>query len=291
MLSGARILAASSSAAYIIRKARTTSRIPDFALAVPSCIDLPSPTVKSRAVLLMADSQPFSAAEHAHDGKHHILLAATGSVATIKLPLIAYDLVKHPNVSIRIVVTPSAAQFLQSQSAEQPLLTSLLDLPGVEGIYQDADEWTKPWVRGNKILHIELRRWAHLLVIAPLSANSLAKVVNGMSDGLLLNIVRAWDTTGLVDGRRKRIFVAPAMNTAMWRHPITRKQIKVLEEDWGAGDNGEGEGWITLLRPVEKELACGDVGDGAMMDWKAIVGRIGRHLKHERTLGQNGKGE
>ena len=239
----------------------------------------------------MADSQPFSAAEHAHDGKHHILLAATGSVATIKLPLIAYDLVKHPNVSIRIVVTPPAAQFLQSQSAEQPLLTSLLDLPGVEGIYQDADEWTKPWVRGNKILHIELRRWAHLLVIAPLSANSLSKVVNGMSDGLLLNIVRAWDTTGLVDGRRKRIFVAPAMNTAMWRHPITRKQIKVLEEDWGAGENGEGEGWITVLRPVEKELACGDVGDGAMMDWKAIVGKIGRHLKHERTLGQNGKGE
>ena len=239
----------------------------------------------------MADSRPFSAAEHAHDGKHHILLAATGSVATIKLPLIAYDLVKHLNISIRIVVTQAAAQFLQSQAAEQPPLASLLDLPGIDGLYQDADEWAKPWIRGDKILHIELRRWAHVLVIAPLSANTLSKIVNGMSDGLLLNVVRAWDTTGLVDGRKKRIFVAPAMNTAMWRHPITRKQIKVLEEDWGAGEDGEGEGWISVLRPMEKELACGDVGDGAMIDWRAIVGHIGKYLKHESILNQNGTGK
>ena len=238
----------------------------------------------------MENSQPFSAAEHTHDGKHHILLAATGSVATIKLPLIAYALAKHPDVSMRIVVTAAAAQFLQSQAAEQPLLASLLDLPGVDGIYQDSDEWTKPWIRGDKILHIELRRWAHLLVIAPLSANSLSKIVNGMSDGLLMNVVRAWDTTGLVDGRKKRIFIALAMNTAMWRHPITRQQVKVLEQDWGAGEDGEGEGWITVLRPMEKELACGDVGDGAMMDWKAIVGHIGKYLKQESTSGQTGTG-
>lgn len=234
---------------------------------------------------------PFSAAEHAHDGKHHILLAATGSVAAIKLPLIAYDLVKHANVSVRIVVTPAAAQFLQGQAAEQPWLESLLDLPGVDGIHHDSDEWTKPWVRGDKILHIELRRWLDILVIAPLSANCMSKIVNGMSDGLLLNVVRAWDTTGLVDGKKKRMFVAPAMNSAMWAHPITRKQVKVLEEDWGAGEDGTGEGWITVLRPMEKELACGDVGDGAMMDWKAIVGHVGKYLVHEKTLDQKGAGE
>jgi phosphopantothenoylcysteine decarboxylase len=83
----------------------------------------------------METSRPFSAEDHAQDGKHHILLAATGSVATIKLPLIAYDLVKHPNVSIRIVVTLAAAQFLNSQAAEQPSLLSLLDLAGVDGIH------------------------------------------------------------------------------------------------------------------------------------------------------------
>lgn len=239
----------------------------------------------------MENSQPFSAEDYVHDGKHHILLAATGSVATIKLPLIAYDLVKHANVSVRIVVTPAAAQFLQGQAAEQPWLESLLDLPGVDGIHHDSDEWTKPWVRGDKILHIELRRWTDVLLIAPLSANSMSKIVNGMSDGLLLNIVRAWDTTGLVGGKKKRIFVAPSMNVCMWEHPITKKQIKVLEEDWGAGEGGAGEGWITVLRPMEKELACGDVGDGAMMDWKAIVGHIGKYLVHEKTLDQKGVGE
>ena len=217
----------------------------------------------------------FSAAAFDNDGKHHILLAATGSVATIKIPLIAQALDRHPNVSIRIVLTESAKQFLQGQSAEQPPLLSLTDLPNVDGIYYDADEWSKPWVRGDKILHIELRRWAHVLLVAPLSANSLAKMVNGMSDGLLLGVIRAWDTTGLIDLRKKRIFVAPAMNTAMWRHPITKKQIKVLDEDWGYGD----EGWVTLLRPAEKELACGDTGDGAMMDWKQIVDHVEKYMK------------
>lgn len=218
--------------------------------------------------------EPFSAALTSHDGKHHILLAASGSVATIKIPLIAKSLARHPNVSIRILLTPSAEEFLQGQASEQPALDLLRDVENVDGIYHDRDEWAKPWVRGDKILHIELRRWAHVLLVAPLSANSLAKMVNGISDGLLLSVIRAWDTTGLVDGRKKKILVAPAMNTAMWRHPITKKQIKVLEQDWGDGDSG----WVTVLRPMEKELACGDVGDGAMLDWKLIVEHVESHL-------------
>jgi phosphopantothenoylcysteine decarboxylase len=217
----------------------------------------------------------FSAAAFEDDGKHHILLAASGSVAAIKIPLIAQALGSHANVSIRIVLTEAAGQFLQGQSAEQPKLSSLINLPNVDGIYTDEDEWSKPWVRGDKILHIELRRWGHVLIVAPLSANSLAKMVNGVSDGLLLNVIRAWDTTGLVDMRKKRIFVAPAMNTAMWRHPITRKQIKVLDEDWGEGEDG----WVTILRPTEKELACGDTGDGAMMDWNHIVELVVQYMK------------
>jgi phosphopantothenoylcysteine decarboxylase len=221
----------------------------------------------------------FSAGPLANDGKHHILLAASGSVATIKLPLIAKALSSHPNVSVRVVLTKSAEEFLQGQSDEQPGLPGLQNVPGVDGIYLDQDEWSKPWVRGDSILHIELRRWAHVLLLAPLSANSLAKMVNGISDGLLLSVIRAWDITGLIDGKRKRIFVAPAMNTAMWRHPITAKQMKVLEKDWGEGDDG----WVTVLRPMEKELACGDVGDGAMMDWREIVRHLEDHLALQKA--------
>ena len=131
-----------------------------------------------------------------------------------------------------------------------------------------------------------------MLVIAPLSANTLAKITGGFSDNLLTSVVRAWDTTGelsTVDGAeaegtspgqlrgKKRIIVAPAMNTAMWRHPITKRQIKVLEKEWGVCEESadlhddEAGGWFEVLRPQEKELACGDVGDGAMKDWKEIV--------------------
>lgn len=62
------------------------------------------------------------------------------------------------------------------------------------------------------------------------------------------------------------------MNTAMWRQPVTRKQIQVLEEDWTAGE--EHDGWIKLLRPVEKTLACGDAGDGAMREWSESISVI-----------------
>ncbi|KAK8210271.1 hypothetical protein M8818_003438 [Zalaria obscura] len=221
---------------------------------------------------------PFRASDHHNDGRPHLLVASTGSVATIKLPLILKELSKYDNASIRIILSHSASQFLQSQSAEQPSVASLLDLPNVEAIYHDEDEWREPWVRGNSILHIELRRWADYMLIAPLSANSMAKLANGISDNLILSVCRAWDTTGLIDPVRpnlghlrnnngkKPIFVYPAMNTAMWQHPVTKKHIEALEE-WGFGAGG----WLKVCTPVEKELACGDTGAGAMRDWRDIV--------------------
>lgn len=124
------------------------------------------------------------------------------------------------------------------------------------------------------------------MVIAPLSANSLAKMTTGLCDNLLLSVVRAWDTTGETDplGRRKMIVVATAMNTAMWKHPVTTRQIKVLE-DWDISKSLDG--WVKLLRPIEKKLACGDVGDGAMAEWSTIVSEIeeqlGLHEFYEST--------
>lgn len=221
----------------------------------------------------------FLASDHIGDNKKHLLLAASGSVATIKLPNIVAKLAQYGNLSIRIILTNSAGKFLAGQSAEQPQWHSLLEIENVDGIYHDSDEWDRPWVRGNGILHIELRRWADILVIAPLSANSLAKMTMGIADNLLLSVIRAWDTTGETQYpiRRKKIIVAPAMNTAMWRHPVTREHIEKLEEDWGVA--GGSNGWIEVLAPVEKTLACGDVGDGAMKEWKEIVSVIEARLE------------
>ncbi|KAI4156587.1 MAG: hypothetical protein L6R39_001097 [Caloplaca ligustica] len=224
-------------------------------------------------------STPFLASNHAADGKKHLLLAASGSVATIKLPKIAEALSSHKGLSIRIVLTKAAEKFLAGQSDEQPALQHLQDIPNVDGVFLDDDEWAKPWIRGAGILHIELRRWADLLVIAPLSANSLAKMTTGIADSLLLSIVRAWDTPGATaDSPRfvKRIIVAVAMNTAMWLHPITRKQIKVLQDDWGVDSSPEG--WIEILLPIEKTLACGDSGNGAMKEWTDIVSVVEERL-------------
>ncbi|KAH0544709.1 hypothetical protein FGG08_001214 [Glutinoglossum americanum] len=216
-------------------------------------------------------STPLVAEEYANDGKHHLLLCASGSVATIKLPHIVQALSHHRNLSIRILLTKSAEKFLDGQSREQPPAKSLNLFTNVDGVYHDEDEWNRPWTRGGGILHIELRRWCDLMVIAPLSANSMAKIVGGLADNLLTSVVRAWDTTGEMQLGQipKRIVVAPAMNTAMWKHPVTRKHIRVLEDEWGV--DGHGTGWIEVLRPIEKELACGGVGDGAMREWGDIV--------------------
>ncbi|KAJ5231420.1 uncharacterized protein N7469_006008 [Penicillium citrinum] len=225
---------------------------------------------------------PFSAQDHLQDNKIHILLAASGSVATIKIPNIAEALGQYPNVSVRIIVTESAERFLAAQSAEQPLLDSLCSVPGVDGIYRDSDEWSRPWVRGAPILHIELRKWAHILLVAPLSANTMAKMTIGMADNLLLSVLRAWDTTGLVDlgfkARKPMVFLAPAMNTAMYVHPVTEKSLKILRDEWGKSDANP-DGWVTILPPIEKSLACGDAGTGGMMDWRDIVKHIRSYLE------------
>jgi phosphopantothenoylcysteine decarboxylase len=234
-------------------------------------------------------SDPFTF-DH-RDDKIHVLLCASGSVATIKIPNMINALARHGNVRIRLIFTTAAANFLQGQSAEQPSIADIEAWPNVDGVYFDADEWAEPWVRGNKILHIELRRWADIMVIAPFSANELAKLTQGRSDNLLLSVARAWDTTGLIDPvrdipgvrwpeeqtgarRKKRILVAPSMNTAMWFQPITKQQVHVLEEEWGAKNGG----WVEVLQPMEKELACGDIGGGAMKDWRDIVSIIEERL-------------
>ncbi|KAH6656124.1 halotolerance protein [Truncatella angustata] len=222
------------------------------------------PSHRSNGNCQSTQSQIADLTDSLRDSKVHLLLAASGSVATIKLPLIVKALSVHPNLSIRVLLTPSARRFLAGQAAEQPTVSSLHDFPSVDAVYFDEDEWKEPWKRGNSILHIELRRWADMLVIAPLSANTMAKIVGGMADGIITSVVRAWDARGELDSD-------VAMNTAMWRHPITAKQIKTLSDEWGVGKDGQGNGWFEVLSVQQKTLACGDIGDGAMMEWTEIV--------------------
>jgi phosphopantothenoylcysteine decarboxylase len=137
---------------------------------------------------------------------------------------------------------------------------------------------------GDPVLHIDLRDWADLLVVAPLSAYTMAKMSQGLCDDTLTCIVRAWD---FGHGKRpgKPMLLAPAMNTAMWDHPLTQLQLKTIQGFWNANRvtavNGEAstsrEG-VLIVAPQVKVLACGEVGDGALAPVESIIRTVGKLL-------------
>lgn len=185
------------------------------------------------------------------DGKLHILLAATGSVSTGKLRLIINkltDIYGRDRASIQIILTKPAENFL-----------SRGEIPSHVRIWRDKDEWATWQGRADPVVHIELRRWADILVIAPLSANSLGKIALGLCDNLLTCVVRAWNT-------QYPILIAPAMVSYAYNHPATRAHLKVIKDEMK---------WIEVLKPVEKVVGSyGDIGMGGMMDGNEIVNKI-----------------
>jgi phosphopantothenoylcysteine decarboxylase len=205
-----------------------------------------------------------------------VLLGVTGSVAAIKTPELLSELRKRGH-EVKIVATAAALYFFDS-GALNPLR------PGRDAdlLVLDSDEWPGRasggrYQRGDEVMHIALRRWADLLIIAPLDANTLAKLAGGLCDNCLTCVWRAWDPA-------RPVLLAPAMNTVMWEHPLTARHLRQLvadaSTDLPAGVSFDDlPAWInshcrrlSVIPPVSKQLACGDVGVGAM----AAVDEIGR---------------
>lgn len=198
----------------------------------------------------------------------NVLLGATGSVAAIRVPELVSAL-QAAGHGVRIVATDAATYFFDTL----PLRTILT---------LDADEWPgERYQRGDAVRHIDLRKWAEVFVIAPLDANTLAKLAAGISDNALTCIWRAWDPA-------KPVVLAPAMNTLMWRHPFTRRHLRAVAADFGVtklADNLDEDAIIPIINqhgarlkiaaPIAKTLACGDDGMGAMADLPTILGMIG----------------
>lgn len=180
-----------------------------------------------------------------------LLIAATGSVAALKIPILIQSLLdvstepKKYTFEVHLIVTEHAKRFFK-----------MSDLPKEVKVYDDELEWQAWNQRGDPILHIELGKLADIMVIAPLDANTLAKMANGICDNLVTCTARAWDLS-------KPLLFCPAMNTRMWEHPVTSPQVATLKQ-WGHIE----------IPPIEKALMCGDRGLGAMAEVKEIVANI-----------------
>ncbi|XP_032870758.1 phosphopantothenoylcysteine decarboxylase isoform X2 [Amblyraja radiata] len=129
-----------------------------------------------------------------------------------------------------------------------------LKLPVIVAALQQLPEMWKQ--KTDPVLHIELRRWADLMVIAPLDANTLGKIASGICDNLLTCVVRAWDL-------KRPLLFCPAMNTVMWEHPITAVHIQTLKSF----------GYIEVPCIVKK-LVCGDEGKGGMAEVSTIIEKV-----------------
>ncbi|MBQ4548023.1 MAG: bifunctional phosphopantothenoylcysteine decarboxylase/phosphopantothenate--cysteine ligase CoaBC [Bacteroidales bacterium] len=169
-----------------------------------------------------------------------ILLGITGSIAAYKIPLLV-RLLKKDGAEVRVVMTPSAKDFVT------PLTLSTLS--GNPVLTHGFDHETGKWES-----HVELGLWADLFVIAPASANTMAKMAHGIADNYLLTVCLS---------AKCPVMFAPAMDLDMYKHQATQQNIKTLVE----------RGCI-FIAPSSGELASGLCGEGRMEEPQKIYERI-----------------
>lgn len=174
-----------------------------------------------------------------------ILLGITGSIAAYKIPLLV-RLLKKDGAEVRVVMTPSAKDFVT------PLTLSTLS--GNPVLTCGFDEKTGKWDS-----HVELGLWADLFVVAPASANTMAKMANGIADNYLLTVCLS---------AKCPIMFAPAMDLDMYKHQATQQNIKTLIE----------RGCI-FVAPSSGELASGLCGEGRMEEPQKIYEKIKSFFK------------
>ncbi len=163
-----------------------------------------------------------------------VLVAVSGSIAAVKSPLLVSALIKA-GAEVRCLVTTSGAALVS------PVALASLSR---HRCYLEADQWNPA---ASRPLHIELAEWAELTIVAPLSASSLARWSQGSADGLLASVLLATEAP---------VIAAPAMNTAMWRHPAVQRNWLQIQ-DFPR---------VVPLFPESGLLACDSVGDGRMAD-------------------------
>jgi len=183
----------------------------------------------------------------------NIVLGVSGGIAAYKTP----DLVRRlqdAGADVRVILTPNAARFV-----------SPLSLATVSGHGVILEQWGDPDKGG--VDHIDLARWAELLLIAPATANLIAKLAVGIADDALSTYAVA---------HRAGIVIAPAMNTSMLLHPTVQQNLAVLRARG-----------VDIMEPDEGLLACGDEGAGRMPDPPILVERVQQHFRARDLKGRS----
>ena len=180
----------------------------------------------------------------------HILVGVTGSIAAYKAAILVRGLVKE-GASVQVVMTPLAKEFItpltMATLSKNPILVDFFD--------PEDGRWNS---------HVSLGEWADAYLIAPATANTLAKMAHGIADNLLL-------TTYL--SARCPVLVAPAMDLDMFAHPATTENLSILR------NRG-----VTIVEPGEGELASGLTGKGRMAEPEEIIAQLDRFFEKKKSL-------
>lgn len=169
----------------------------------------------------------------------HIVVGISGGIAAYKIPELIRGLVKA-GAEVKVTTTPNALQFVTE-----------LTLQTLSGSSVYSDVFAS--INAHATEHISLPEWADAMIVAPATANVLAKMAHGIADDALT-------TTICSCVARKPMLIVPAMNDKMWENPATQQSIETIR------------GWknVTVLEPAEGPLACGTCGKGRMPEVEDI---------------------
>jgi phosphopantothenoylcysteine decarboxylase/phosphopantothenate--cysteine ligase len=171
----------------------------------------------------------------------NILFGIGGGIAAYKAPDVARALIKRGH-TVRCVVTANGARMVAVEAlravTHQPVATTM-------------------WSDDGGMPHIDLARWCDQLLVAPTTADLIARFALGLADDLLTTLFLALEPS-------KRVVLVPAMNTQMWEKPVVQGHLATLRS-----------AQVQVLAPVAGQLACGEQGVGAMVDPDTIAGAIG----------------
>jgi len=179
-----------------------------------------------------------------------IIIGVTGSIAAYKIANLCSMLVKQ-NADVRVIMTKNATNFITPTTFET--------LTGNKCLIDTFDRNFE-----FQVGHVSIAKKADLMLIAPASANVIAKMAHGIADDMLTTTALAF---------RKKIIVAPAMNTNMFTNPITQDNIKTLKK-YG----------IEVIKPATGRLACKDVGIGKMPNEEVLFDYIIKEIAYEKDL-------